>query len=82
MEIVQTWRVRLSFKNATIVVTVVNIITALLLLQNFLSSSSASTRNNPRAAFSDQFTSVQLNYIKESEEMRMAMQPWELIKRV
>ncbi|KAJ6323908.1 hypothetical protein OIU76_011243 [Salix suchowensis] len=29
-----------------------------------------------------QLTLVKLSYIKESEEMRLAVQPWKLIKRV
>ncbi|KAJ9182351.1 hypothetical protein P3X46_006355 [Hevea brasiliensis] len=78
MEVQQSWRVRLSFKNATIVLTVLNVITALFLLQGFLSS--ASSRNNRLS--SNQFNSVQLKYIKESEEIRLALQPWALIKRV
>ncbi|KDP33340.1 hypothetical protein JCGZ_12889 [Jatropha curcas] len=78
MEIQQSGRVRLSFKNATIVLTVLNVITALFLLQGFLSS--ASTRNNGVSA--SQFNSVEQRHIKESEEIRLAMQPWKLIKRV
>eukprot|EP00257_Ricinus_communis_P020971 XP_015580346.1 uncharacterized protein LOC8265710 [Ricinus communis] len=79
METQQSWRVRLSFKNVTIMLTVLNLITALFLLQGFLSS--ASSRNN-RISSSNQFNSVQLSYVKESEEIRIAMQPWKLIKRV
>ncbi|KAJ4722816.1 putative Transmembrane protein [Melia azedarach] len=78
MEIQQSWRVRLSFKNATILITILNVLAALILLQGFLSSF-ASSRDN---LSSNQLTSVQLKYIKESEEMRLAMQPLELIKRV
>ncbi|KAL5781580.1 hypothetical protein ACOSP7_006609 [Xanthoceras sorbifolium] len=79
MEIQQSWRVRLTFKNATILITVLNVLTALILLQGFLSSS-VSSRN--RLSSDHQLTSVQLKHIKESEEMRLAMQPLELIKRV
>ncbi|KAH7521935.1 hypothetical protein FEM48_Zijuj07G0084800 [Ziziphus jujuba var. spinosa] len=105
----QAWRPRLSFKNATILVCLMNLITVLLLLQGFLSSSSSSSS---RSKFSssefnsgsflslslslslslcaDRFsqfelkfqTAVQLRYIRESEEIRLAMQPLELIKRV
>ncbi|OAY28165.1 uncharacterized protein LOC110600726 [Manihot esculenta] len=78
MEIQQSWRVRLSFKNATIFLTILNVITALFLLHGFLSS--ASSRNSRLS--SNQFNSVQLSYIKESEEIRLAMRPWALIKRV
>ncbi|WCJ24141.1 hypothetical protein M5689_006123 [Euphorbia peplus] len=77
---IQSWRMRLSFKNATIVLTILNLITALFLLQGFFSSSSSSSAFSRSS--SNQFNSVQLSYIKESEEMRLAMQPWELIKRV
>ncbi|KAL9364181.1 hypothetical protein Peur_042054 [Populus x canadensis] len=77
METQHSWRLRLSFKNATIVMTVLNIITVLFLLKGFLSS--PSTRNNKLAP--DSFNSVELSYIKESEEMRLALQPWKLIKR-
>ncbi|XP_015887741.1 uncharacterized protein LOC107422748 [Ziziphus jujuba] len=76
----QAWRPRLSFKNATILVCLMNLITVLLLLQGFLSSSSSSSS---RSKFSSsEFNSVQLRYIRESEEIRLAMQPLELIKRV
>lgn len=78
METQNSWRLRLSFKNATIVMTVLNIITVLFLLKGFLSS--PSTRNNKLAP--DSFNSVELSYIKESEEMRLALQPWKLIKRI
>uniref|UniRef100_A0A6M2F789 Transmembrane protein n=1 Tax=Populus davidiana TaxID=266767 RepID=A0A6M2F789_9ROSI len=78
METQHPWRPRLSFKNATIVMTVLNIITVLFLLKGFLSS--PSTRNNKLAP--DSFNSVELSYIKESEEMRLALQPWKLIKRI
>ncbi|KAJ0092219.1 uncharacterized protein LOC116109006 [Pistacia vera] len=78
METQLSWRLRLSFKNATIFITVLNVIAALFMLHCFLSSS-ISSRNK---LSSDQLTSVQLKYIKESEEIRLAMQPLELIKRV
>ncbi|XP_061987190.1 uncharacterized protein LOC133705821 [Populus nigra] len=78
METQHSWRLRLSFKNATIVMTVLNIVTVLFLLKGFLSS--PSTRNNKLAP--DSFNSVELSYIKESEEMRLALQPWKLIKRI
>ncbi|KAG5227223.1 BAR domain-containing protein [Salix suchowensis] len=65
MDTQQSWRVRLSFKNATIFMTLLNTVTALFLIQGFLSS-----------------PSYPQHYIKESEEMRLAVQPWKLIKRV
>ncbi|TKY53661.1 hypothetical protein E2542_SST25202 [Spatholobus suberectus] len=77
MEVQQWWRLRFSFRNATMVVCFLNIITAIVLLHAFLTS--AYTRNK----FSNANTnSVQLSYIKESEEIRLAMLPVELIKRV
>ncbi|KAF5736702.1 hypothetical protein HS088_TW14G00852 [Tripterygium wilfordii] len=77
MEIPQSWRGILSFKSATIVLSILNVVTVLFLLQGFLSSYSVRYKLS-----SDEPDSVQLRYIKESEEMRHAMQPWELIKRV
>ncbi|XP_060179234.1 uncharacterized protein LOC132609335 [Lycium barbarum] len=71
MEVTQhRWRLRWSFKNATIIVTLFNMVTALCLLHSFFSSSS-STRPS----------SVE-RYMKEAEEIRRAMLPVELIKRV
>ncbi|KNA17007.1 hypothetical protein SOVF_084040 [Spinacia oleracea] len=73
----QSWKLRFSFKNATIVVCLLNLVTALFLLQGFFSPSSSSRRfpqNHPN--------SVKLSYAKESEELRRAMQPLELIRRV
>ncbi|KAG5236428.1 BAR domain-containing protein [Salix suchowensis] len=78
MDTQQSWRVRLSFKNATIFMTLLNTVTALFLIQGFLSS--PSTRNSKLSP--DHSNSVKLSYIKESEEMRLAVQPWKLIKRV
>ncbi|KAG2727766.1 hypothetical protein I3843_01G171200 [Carya illinoinensis] len=77
MEVLQTWRVRFSFRNATIAFCFLNVVAALLLLQSFFSS--ASSRNRISTS---QFTSAQIQYIKESEQIRLAMQPLELIKRV
>uniref|UniRef100_A0A5B6Z6X2 Transmembrane protein n=1 Tax=Davidia involucrata TaxID=16924 RepID=A0A5B6Z6X2_DAVIN len=77
MENLQQWlRVRFSFRNATIVVCFFNLVTVLLLLQGFLSASSN------RKFATNQPNSVVLRYIKESEEIRRAMEPLELIKRV
>ncbi|XLS81728.1 hypothetical protein HN51_047559 [Arachis hypogaea] len=63
--------------NATIVVCFINVITALFLLHGFLTSSY--TRNKLSSPNSNP---AQLSYIKESEEIRLAMLPLELIKRV
>ncbi|XP_041027961.1 uncharacterized protein LOC121267924 [Juglans microcarpa x Juglans regia] len=76
MEVLQSSRV-FSFRNATIVVCFLNVVAALLLLQNFFSSASSRYRIS-----TSQFTSAQIQYIKESEEIRLSMQPLELIKRV
>ncbi|KAK9140396.1 hypothetical protein Scep_010077 [Stephania cephalantha] len=66
------WKLRFSFKNATILVCFLNLITALFLLQAFLSAIKLS-RDQPDA---------ELRYIMEAEEMRRAMEPLELIKRI
>ncbi|KAH7859146.1 hypothetical protein Vadar_032197 [Vaccinium darrowii] len=77
MEILQQWcKMRFSFRNATVIVCFFNLITVLLLLQGFLSASST------RKLAVNQPNSVQLKYLKESEELRRAMEPLELIKRV
>ncbi|EOY06231.1 hypothetical protein QUC31_016384 [Theobroma cacao] len=77
MEIQQSWRLRLSLKSATIALNIFNVLAALFLLQWFLSSASSRTKLS-----SNQPNSVEFNYIKESEEIRLALQPLELIKRV
>ncbi|KEH41164.1 transmembrane protein, putative [Medicago truncatula] len=78
MEVQQWWKLRFSFKNATILVCFLNIITAIFLLHGFFFSSPYT-----RTKLSTQNTnSAELNYIKESEEIRLAMLPLELIKRL
>ncbi|KAF3964388.1 hypothetical protein ACB098_02G094800 [Castanea mollissima] len=77
MEVAQSWRLKFSFRNATIVVCFLNVLAALLLLQGFLSSSFSRSKIS-----ASQYNSAQTRYIKESEEIRLAMQPLELIKRV
>ncbi|KAK4585910.1 hypothetical protein RGQ29_023201 [Quercus rubra] len=77
MEVAQSWRMKFSFRNATIVVCFLNVLAALLLLQGFLSSSFSRSKIS-----ASQFNSAQIRYIKESEEIRLAMQPLELMKRV
>ncbi|PUZ78238.1 hypothetical protein GQ55_1G437200 [Panicum hallii var. hallii] len=66
---------RLSYKNATIAVCAFNLLVAALLLHNYFSSWT-------RIAGGDQFDSAQLRYIWESEELRRAMEPVDLIRRV
>ncbi|XP_031110763.1 uncharacterized protein LOC116014934 isoform X2 [Ipomoea triloba] len=65
------WKLRWSYRNATILVSLFNLIAALFLLQSFFFSASPSTKSN----------SVE-RYIRESEEIRRAMMPVNLIKRV
>ncbi|KAL0376839.1 UNVERIFIED_CONTAM: hypothetical protein Scaly_0801500 [Sesamum calycinum] len=72
----QWWRAvksRLSYKNATVVVCLCNVITALLLLQGFFGSSSSKFASPHKALH---------RYIKESEDIRRTMVPLDLIKRV
>ncbi|XP_047336676.1 uncharacterized protein LOC124940229 [Impatiens glandulifera] len=72
----QWWKKRFSFKNATIAVCLFNLITAIILLQGFLSAASN------RKFYPNYANSVNLRYKKESEELRRSMEPVELIKRV
>ncbi|KAH9615358.1 hypothetical protein KSS87_017910 [Heliosperma pusillum] len=75
MEMLHALKLRVSFKNATILVCLFNLVTALFLFQGFFS---ASSRKYPP----NHSNSVQLRHIKEYEDIRRAMQPLELIKRV
>ncbi|KAL4298188.1 hypothetical protein GQ457_12G004610 [Hibiscus cannabinus] len=77
METQQSWRLRLSFKNATIALNIFNLLVALFLLQWFLSSASSRAKSS-----SNQPNPAGLDYIKEAEDMRIAMQPFKLIQRV
>ncbi|KAF9611184.1 hypothetical protein IFM89_027498 [Coptis chinensis] len=72
----QSWKLKLSYKNATMLVCFLNLVTVLILLQGFFSgvSSKRLSRNQPAAG--------RLQHIVESEEARRAMEPLELIKRV
>ncbi|XP_058101311.1 uncharacterized protein LOC131245703 [Magnolia sinica] len=75
MEHQQAWRLRFSFRNATILVCFFNLVAVLLLLQGFISVSNRRiSRNQPDPG--------QLRYVMEAEELRRAMEPLELIKRV
>ncbi|KAK1413666.1 hypothetical protein QVD17_35442 [Tagetes erecta] len=62
---------RFSFRNGTIIVCFFNLITALFLIHAFLSPSNS---NRPNSGL--------IKYVKESEDLRRAMEPVELIKRV
>ncbi|KAL8162819.1 hypothetical protein V2J09_014308 [Rumex salicifolius] len=79
MDIQQSWKLKFSFKNATMVLFLVNVVTALFLLQGFLSPPPSSRKYQSNG---HQPISVRNKLIKESDELRRAMQPLELIKRV
>ncbi|XP_057772353.1 uncharacterized protein LOC130991917 isoform X2 [Salvia miltiorrhiza] len=64
---------RLSYKNATILVCLFNITTVLLLLHGFLYSPSPKSPISNKALY---------RHIKESEDIRRALIPHDLIKRV
>jgi len=66
---------RISYKNATIAVCAFNLLVSALLLHNSYSSWAGIPGG-------DQFDSAQLRYIWESEELRRAMEPVDLIRRV
>uniref|UniRef100_A0A0E0K6V8 Uncharacterized protein n=1 Tax=Oryza punctata TaxID=4537 RepID=A0A0E0K6V8_ORYPU len=66
---------RISYKNATIAVCAINLLACVLLLRNYYSSW-------PRIAGGHRFDSAQLRFIWESEELRRAMEPVDLIRRV
>ncbi|KAL5702477.1 hypothetical protein ACHQM5_027691 [Ranunculus cassubicifolius] len=72
----QSWKLRFSFKNATILVCFFNLITVLLLLHGFFSATSNTKLSQA------QLDKVQLKHVMESEEVRRALEPLELIKRV
>ncbi|XP_039138382.1 uncharacterized protein LOC120275757 [Dioscorea cayenensis subsp. rotundata] len=67
----------LSFKNATIAVCLLNLAAAAVLLQSFFSS-----YHRFRSVPSHRFQSDHLKYVMESLELRRALEPVELIKRV
>nr|VDD53697.1 unnamed protein product [Brassica oleracea] len=75
--IYRQWLKRFSFKNATIALTIVNVLIFLFLLRGLFTSSSSSSSSSLES-----FQVSQLRYIKEAREIRLAMQPLELIKRV
>ncbi|XP_075478401.1 uncharacterized protein LOC142519330 isoform X2 [Primulina tabacum] len=64
----------ISYKNATIVVCLLNIISALILLQGFLFPSPSSRLDSSNKAL--------YRNIKESEDIRRSMVPVDLIRRV
>ncbi|XP_042464904.1 uncharacterized protein LOC122047593 [Zingiber officinale] len=76
MESQMYWKARLSFKNATIVVCFLNFLAFLLLMQGFFASPKRGADGGR------QMDPAQIRYILESEEIRRAMEPLELIKRI
>ncbi|KAL6522823.1 hypothetical protein OROHE_016670 [Orobanche hederae] len=72
----QWWRsvkARLSYKNATFAVCLLNTITLLLFLQGFFPYSSSKFASSQKALY---------RHMKECEDVRRAMVPVDLIKRV
>ncbi|KAL6548265.1 hypothetical protein OROGR_008686 [Orobanche gracilis] len=72
----QWWRSvksRLSYKNATFVVCLLNLITLLLFLQGLFPYSSSKLASSQKALY---------RHMKECEDIRRAMVPVDLIKRV
>ncbi|KAJ4956029.1 hypothetical protein NE237_012812 [Protea cynaroides] len=72
----QSWKSKISFRNATVFLCFFNLVIILYLLQGFMSVISS------RRLIPDQLDAVQVRYIKESEELHRNMEPLELIKRV
>jgi len=68
---------RCSFKQITILLCVFNVLAILLLLQSLLTP-----LFERHASHQSQHPPEQLKYIKEAEEIRRAMEPVDLIKRV
>lgn len=80
MEIQQSWRVRLSFKNATILVTILNVMAVLFLLHGFLSSSSSSSSrdklsSNQLSSGMSSFSLKNLScfYLKRTENIKWVL---------
>ncbi|RWW77862.1 hypothetical protein BHE74_00013944 [Ensete ventricosum] len=87
MESQQGWKMRFSFKNATILVCFLNLVAVLLLLHGFFATPKRRAAGGHQIDPSERSVSLpphppQLRYILESEEIRRAMEPLELIKRV
>ncbi|KAG6530209.1 hypothetical protein ZIOFF_012432 [Zingiber officinale] len=95
MESQMYWKARLSFKNATIVVCFLNFIAFLLLMQGFFASPKRGADGGHQMDpdpplvckmnlwnFKIIYIAAQIRYILESEEIRRAMEPLELIKRI
>ncbi|RRT38371.1 hypothetical protein B296_00039410, partial [Ensete ventricosum] len=87
MESQQGWKMRFSFKNATILVCFLNLVAVLLLLHGFFATPKRRAAAGHQIDPSERSVSLpphppQLRYILESEEIRRAMEPLELIKRL
>ncbi|XP_072967782.1 uncharacterized protein [Typha angustifolia] len=76
MDVQQQWKMRFSFRNATVVICFLNFVAAFFLLQVFFGFS---LRRSPSESHLDP---AQLKYILESEELRRAMEPLDLIRRI
>ncbi|KAH0461231.1 hypothetical protein IEQ34_008806 [Dendrobium chrysotoxum] len=70
------WRMRFSYRNATIVVCFLNVVAATFLLRGFFSFA------DKRIARANQPNLAQMRYIMESEQIRRSMEPLDLIKRI
>ncbi|ONK63794.1 uncharacterized protein A4U43_C07F19010 [Asparagus officinalis] len=73
MEFPQSWRSKVSYKNATILICCLNLVAVFFLLHG------SDRRNGGRSPRSDP---SQGRYFLEAEEIRRAMEPVELIKRI
>ncbi|KMZ75896.1 hypothetical protein ZOSMA_10G01650 [Zostera marina] len=77
------WKMKLSYKNATVLVCFFNLITVLLLLQGLFYVPTTNTSGN---LLSDQHdvnnVSEKIQYKMEYEKMRLALEPTDLIERV
>ncbi|OAY75826.1 uncharacterized protein LOC109727050 [Ananas comosus] len=76
MEVQLGWRMRVSLKNATMAVCFLNVVASALLFHRLYGGAS------PRRSFAHHLTNAQLRYISESEELRLAMEPVDLIRRI
>lgn len=67
MEVQQWWRMRFSFRNATIFVCFFNVVTAIFLIQGFLASAynrnKLSTANSNSGWFSSLFLSIEFGFL-------------------
>ncbi|XP_020596217.1 uncharacterized protein LOC110036170 [Phalaenopsis equestris] len=76
MEGLPWWRMRLSYRNATIVLCFLNVVAAVFLLRGFFSFA------DKRIARANKSDIARTRYIMESEQIRRSMEPMDLIKRI